>query len=380
MLARVLYSSIPVFRLAVEEILEKLKGFSFDFAVVAFDPNRYVIDESVVLTLDDLVGKERWLAFHSVASFANHETVEGGVVALFMKFQRKGKLKLRSFKRLSERYGEIKNDLRRYLHLHRKDLNIIISTLSRGLPGFLVEELSFEGKVPTLVGGVASGIPEKGIDYIYTSEGIIDDGFAVISFKNVAFSYGIAFGYEFLGPIYRITDADKNAVLEVDNEPIELLKSKLLKGLEEDAPEILWYIPWVILDETTESINVLRTPKDFVNQGGKVALEFYGPIREGWRFRFAFADKHRLLETDTKEAIVVKKRMPPGVDLVFNFSCVVRQFLLEDLYKKEAETYASVFNAPLFGFFTWGEIGPNRKGTELKYYNQTSLIVALREY
>jgi len=67
------------------------------------------------------------------------------------------------------------------------------------------------------------------------------------------------------------------------------------------------------------------------------------------------------------------------VELGLNFSCVVRQFALGEKQDKEAEMYAELLDAPMFGFFTFGEIGLNKFKTTLKLYNQTSLICGIKE-
>jgi hypothetical protein len=88
--------------------------------------------------------------------------------------------------------------------------------------------------------------------------------------------------------------------------------------------------------------------------------------------------KENLLRADIEEALKVQKALN-NIELGFNFSCVGRQYIMEDLHREEAKNYASIFNAPLFGFFTFGEIGPDRYHKRLKYYNQTSVVVGVRE-
>jgi len=66
-------------------------------------------------------------------------------------------------------------------------------------------------------------------------------------------------------------------------------------------------------------------------------------------------------------------------DIIFNFSCIARQYVLADKQKSELEVYLNRFDAPLFGFFTFGEIGPDKAYKKLKLYNETSLIVGIKE-
>jgi len=384
MYARVFYSKNPVLELAIEETIIRYKNHSrswdkkgFDFVVAAYDPNIYPYDSHVIEVFDNYFGKNRWLAFHSVASFANAKTVESGFVALFLKFTSKGKVHVRTFNGLNSNYTSLVKETANYLTKHREDLNVAITTFSGGLPGFFIESLQNRlDFFPNLIGGVASGIETQRriIDFIYTSEGIVEDGFAIISFTNVKHAFGVAFGHSLVGPIYQITDAKRNYIKEIEGRPaVELLKV-LFKGLEDKLPELFWYTPIVILDETTEDIALLRSYQK--EEGGY--LYFYGPIKKGWRFRFAFAHKDRLLEADLKEALNIRRKLN-NVELAFNFSCLHRQYLLENKYREEAKIYSSILNAPLFGFFTLGEIGPDKRGHKLRYYNETSLVVGLKE-
>lgn len=92
----------------------------------------------------------------------------------------------------------------------------------------------------------------------------------------------------------------------------------------------------------------------------------------------SFAFPEDLLEGSKRVAKEVKRKIGI-VDLIINFSCTARQFLLDDKSEKEPEIYSSALNSHLFGFFTYGEIGPDRGLKKVKLYNETSLIVALKE-
>lgn len=84
-----------------------------------------------------------------------------------------------------------------------------------------------------------------------------------------------------------------------------------------------------------------------------------------------------LLKEDEKTALKLKEKISP--EIIFNFSCVAREYILDDKKLKENEIYSQILNAPLFGFFTYGEIGPDYSFQTSKLYNQSSLIVAIKE-
>jgi len=387
MLARVYYSKIPVLRFAVEEILYNLRSDpffhyeDFDIALITFSPSAYPTDERVCQTFNEYFGRNRWIAFNSLTSFANEKTLEDALVVLFIKFERRGSFEIFSARELGKSYHKLLGETEKFLNSWKgQSLNLLFSTFSDGLIGFFIEDLSeklLHGG--NLIGGVASGplVGDRAITNIYTSDGIIKDGFAILRLKGVQYSFGIAFGYTIMGPIYEITKAEKNKIFQINEKSVKPLIERLTKGLEDIDVRNFWYIPIVILDGKDEGlVSILRSPKSFAPDGSY--MEFWGPIREGWKFRFSFAMKENLLRADIEEALKVQKALN-NIELGFNFSCVGRQYIMEDLHREEAKNYASIFNAPLFGFFTFGEIGPDRYHKKLKYYNQTSVVVGVRE-
>jgi hypothetical protein len=387
MFARVLYSRNPVLRFAVEEIMEQLYSGLFamkqienyDLAILTIDPHIYIYNEEVIDILDTFLGKNKWIAFHSISSFANEKTINNGVTALFLKFERKGSFEIFKKDKVLSNYKKALEETTSFLSNSSSDsVNIIISTFKEGRIGAFIEGLSEKlKKYPNLVGGVASGTYRRGkfINFLYTSEGIIKEGFIILRLNNFTYSFGIALGHHVMGPIYEITKAEGNKIYEINNEPIVEIIQRLSRGVEDKLPYIFYYSPIAIIDNANEGlVEIVRSFKDVSEE----YVDFYGPIKTGWHFRFTFAFKEEILNASIEEAIKVKKALGK-IDLALDFSCLHRKFVLEDLYDREPKEYASILNAPLFGFFTLGEIGPDKKLKSLKYYNQTSIILGLRE-
>jgi hypothetical protein len=66
-------------------------------------------------------------------------------------------------------------------------------------------------------------------------------------------------------------------------------------------------------------------------------------------------------------------------EIAFNFSCIARQYVLEDKQKEESQIYMDLFRTNLFGFFTFGEIGSDKLNKKLRFFNETSLVVIMKE-
>lgn len=387
MLARVYHSKIPVLRFAVEDVLNQLiedrfyKFNDFDLALITFSPEVYSSDENIVDTFNEYLGVGRWIAFHSITAFANEKTLTKSLVALFIKFLKNGSFEIFTASNLQKNYQKLLEKTASYINRYSEEkyLNLFLAAYSGGLVGFFIEDLNkfFKNKAINVLGGVASGLEKNShiLANIYTSDGPIDSGFAILTLKNVDYAFGLGHGSRIIGPIYRITKAERNRVYEVNGEPIKEILIKLTKGLPSDV-NIFWYSPIVILDESEGIVSILRDFKYIPPDLSYV--EFWGPVKEGWHFRFSFALKEELIRDGEKEALKVH-RILKKVELGLNFSCMGRQFALENLQGEEAKIYASIFNAPLFGFFTFGEIAPDKKRSGIKFYNQTSVIVGVCE-
>ena len=154
-----------------------------------------------------------------------------------------------------------------------------------------------------------------------------------------------------------------------------LIAERLLRNMKSRKIQNLWYSPIVILDDNDGMVDVVRTFKDF-KEGEYV--EFFGPVKTKENIKLSFATEDMLIESDKKEANKIKNELT-HIELGFNFSCIARQYALGNKQKEETKIYAEAFNAPIFGFFTFGEIGLNKSFDTLKFYNQTSLICGLKE-
>jgi hypothetical protein len=204
---------------------------------------------------------------------------------------------------------------------------------------------------------------------------VIDDGIVIVTLHHVRMESAISMGFEPVGAEYTITKSYNNRLCEVDGrEPFGETVERLKRGIESFVPEYLWYVPVVVLDESNEELLTLRTFKTLSNG----CVEFFGPIKEGRKIRLTYAESDQLLQADRASALKVAKRMP-NPDFLLNFSCIGRQYVLEDRKEMENRFYIEAMPAPLFGFFTFGEIGPSLEGTSLQFFNETSLLTAIRE-
>jgi len=377
LIAKVVSSSEVALFAAIEEIKKKLKDedfTDFDFAIFAVSP-RYR-DHYIMYTIEKVlkIPPEKYIAFHAVDSFENSRIVNDGISALFIKFERAAKVEVLPVEGVYTR--ENYEDVVKFLKEKKDALNLIFAGFCNQKLAFVVEDnlskaLLESGEEAFLIGGVSSGLRT----YQFYKGKIIKDGFLIVSIEEVDYKLGISLGFEPVGEIYTVTKSHDYKVYEIDKSLAHQLVDRLLKGIDNYSIRDLWYFPVVLLDDEEGYVSVVRTFKDISR---KEFIEFFGPVKEGSKFKLSFGTPESLISADRKEASRIAYSMDK-IELALNFSCISRQYVLEDLQQEEVKIYSSLFNAPLFGFFTFGEIGPDRLFRKLKFYNQTSLIVAIRE-
>ena len=374
MIARIYHSDNTILKFALEDIYRQ---FHNDFFLDTYDFIMFAVSSDypyndIHYSIKKILKTSNYIAFNATDSFCNADTVQG-VVALFIKFENEGKILnyyQHNFTEIDECYN--------YLSKHKDDLHIILSTASDELPLYLdkLNEKLKKEKI-FIMGGVSSCNLNNNemITYQYVDNEIVKNGFMIVTFKNVEFSKGISLGYKPIGPVYKVNLAKANRVYVTEYMDASLISERLLKNMENKNIQNLWYSPIIILNDDDGIVDVVRTFKDF-KEGEYV--EFFGPIQNDQHIKLSFATEEMLLESDKKEAEKIKNQLS-HIELGFNFSCIARQYSLGDKQKEETELYAESFNAPIFGFFTFGEIGMNKSFDTLKFYNQTSLICGLKE-
>ncbi|SMP14983.1 FIST N domain-containing protein [Desulfurobacterium pacificum] len=377
MRTKVISSNNPVLQLALEEIEENLFQTP-DFAMISVCPCYPY--EDVPSCIESILGIENYVAFNAIDSFCNTKIMNKGVSGMFFFFERNASVEIFCCENLpSSNLEETIRETVSFLKEKSHNLNLIIGDYSSGVfPVFLCElgkQLKKENiNAENICGGIVStpiknGRPESG--YVFANGRVISEGFVIVSFSNLTFEIALSTGIFRRGPVYTVTSGSMFDIYELDGEPAHYLPERLLKNIENYKKEHLWYTPLAVLNEK-EEITTVRTFKDF--SPGKI--EVWAPIEEGQKLKLAFVVPEEILKDTESSAKRVKAKLS-CVEAIFNFSCVARQYTLEKKAELEPKIYAQILNAPLFGFFTHGEIAPS-EGT-LKLHNQTSVLVAMKE-
>jgi len=335
-------------------------------------------DENEVNTkIKEIFKTDNFLAFNAVDSFANDTIISKGVSLCAIEFEKKGKINTFCIDDIEDK--EALNVTAEYLNNNKNKFHIFIAGICNGKISNFVLKLSKKlnySPINNIIGGISSTeLDEEVKTYQYIDNKIIKNGFVILSFENVDFAAGVSFGFDAYGIRYKVSKALGNKLYNIDDgKSASYMAMKLLDNIKTDDIRYLWYSPFAFLSEERGYVKHYRTISDIKDN----YIELFGPAEENEFFKLSFALDEDLIEEDKRVARKLKHKIASS-EITFNFSCVARQYVLEDNQDKESKSYIDILGTNLFGFFTFGEIGIDKKYKNLTFHNETSLVAVLKE-
>lgn len=186
-------------------------------------------------------------------------------------------------------------------------------------------------------------------------------------------------GWDNIGIEKTITKSAGNVVYTIDNEPAVDVFVKFFqftKSIDNTAEIIAQNFAQYPLQLKKENGNtVLRAPL-MVDIESR-ALIFAGGIPQGSKVKFSVQPGFDLIEKTTERVSTLKPFIPEA-DALIMFSCKARHMALGPMTGDEAGMIRALWNKPLIGFFTYGEIG-TAKDSSCDFHNETCSMVVLQE-
>jgi len=230
---------------------------------------------------------------------------------------------------------------------------------------------TMERQVP-LFGGFASTDPGMQETFVFSASKVIANGVAALIFDRHAIElHGIAAsGWKGIGTPKTITKAQGNIVYRIDDEPAMDVYNKYL-NIGDDLTLTFEY-PLILIRDDGSS--VLRGAL-LVNEDK--SLIYGGTIPEGAQVRFSMPPGLEIID-HAIEKMSEFNRQTPGADAIVLFSCKGRHLALGQMVEDEISAIHKLWNVPLVGFFTYGEIGPVPQG-RCELHNHTLVPVLIQE-
>jgi len=265
-------------------------------------------------------------------------------------------------------------------------------------PAFLIAGSDFKTDVEEMISGFENVLGKDvnlfggmaGDDYTFTEQLVFTNGkssnhglIALVLDENKIIIKGKAtHGWKAAGTPKSVTKSEGNHVFTVDGVSV-LELTKKYGGLDELTEENQL--------KTTAEMIATNFPLQLQRERGAPVMRpgllidwndgsFYcgGKVPQGSKVRFSLPPDFDVIEKVVDGLKDLKKTEMPDADAVILFSCAGRLMSLGPMMSKEIEEIHKVWNVPMAGFFTYGEIARATDGNN-DLHNLTACCVVLKE-
>ncbi|MEO6669503.1 MAG: FIST N-terminal domain-containing protein [Ferruginibacter sp.] len=188
-------------------------------------------------------------------------------------------------------------------------------------------------------------------------------------------------GWNAIGTTKTVTKSEGNTVYTIDGKPaLDMLMNYLgVEIKQEGDKEIVtflssWYYPLQLERENVDP--VIRTAM-FANSKDR-SLICSGNVPQGSKIKFSLPPDFDSIEKVVEECKSIKDDPQQPADALIMFSCVSRYLSFGMVMKEEIEGVQKLWDAPMAGFFSYGEYGKSKTGRN-EYHNNTCCVLALTE-
>lgn len=242
---------------------------------------------------------------------------------------------------------------------------------------------SVTGPEVDIFGGMSAAASDALKPIVFTADIEMDRGIVllVLDADRIEINGVATCGWSPVGPIKTVTKSDGMWVYEIDGEPtLDLMLRYSGACTKEELTPQVW------LDEFVMSLapQLIREDGDNVMRPGIVydaesgAVLYNGRVPEGSKIRFSVSPDENVVDAVISACRSMKETRAPEADAIVYFSCAGRRISLGPLLKRELRTVQQLWNAPMAGFFSTGEIA-RATGGRNELNNLTSACVVLKE-
>ena len=231
-------------------------------------------------------------------------------------------------------------------------------------------------------GGLTSSTSLNRYPPLLSRERVHSDGLSAIVFDNDRIDLrGVAIsGWSEVGTPKRITRASGNTVFEIEHMPALDFYQRYFKV---NHDEILEAREYPIRLTLTDGTRVMRTAVAMDDENKSVI--YGGMIPEGSLVRFCSPNivetiQHTVEQLQAFRAGSASEASPPppAPDGVILFDCAIRSHTFGRYMNKELAVIKQLWDVPLVGFSSWGEIG-NSPGQACGFHNTTISTVLIHD-
>jgi hypothetical protein len=236
------------------------------------------------------------------------------------------------------------------------------------------------GKGTTIFGGLAADFLRMQRTYVFNNNKLCDYGLLalILDEEKISLSGMAVGGWKPMGMDRIITKSNGNVVYTIDNEPALDFVSRYagLKDLDtNNALNFLISSNFQLQLKREDKHPVMRTPMQANPEDRSIV--FAGSLPQGSKVKLCLLPGFEVIEAALIEFNNYKKDQPEP-DALILFSCAGRQLTLGPYVSEEIDGIKNIWNAPLAGFFCYGEIGRVVSGQH-EFHNMTCSLATLKE-
>lgn len=236
------------------------------------------------------------------------------------------------------------------------------------------------GEEVNIYGGMAGDDFSFTDQYVFTNDKETNRGLLMLAFDEdkISIKGRATCGWKAVGTPKTVTRSEGNHVYTVDDIPVLDLTAKYggleLKEQSDFSMEVASQFP---LQMQREKGDPVMRPGLLIDWNDH---SFYcsGSVPQGSKIRFSLPPDFDVIEKVITACEELKATEIPEADAVVVFSCAGRLSALGPLINEEIEGMQKVWNAPLAGMFSYGELA-RATGGSLEMHNLTACVVALKE-
>ena len=266
---------------------------------------------------------------------------------------------------------------------------ILVTTLIRSDGSLLdgegmvhfIEKLA--GPDITMFGGMAGDDLSFTGTWVFTQYRSTDYGMAalVLNEANIEMQGLALSGWKPMGVSRTATKTEANLIYTIDNRPALEMYLHYLGHEFSAADDQIKFFESIGVHYPFQIERKNRDPK-MCNPIGydrkKNALICESEVPQGSPLRFSTPPDFDIIETVVNKAGELKNDLNAEADAVLIFSCAGRLSALGPMAQEENEGIYKVWNAPMAGFYSYGEFGRGLKGKH-EFHSTTCSWVAMKE-
>ncbi|HMV81380.1 MAG TPA: adenylate/guanylate cyclase domain-containing protein [Leptospiraceae bacterium] len=261
------------------------------------------------------------------------------------------------------------------------DPQVLLTVGGAGLTVFgdsLVQGLFESHPKYPVFGALASAKKDIYKPFIFNDTESVKDGVLawVLDGKKYRLHGTAISGWQEIGTPKTVTKSNENYVLEINNEPALDLYRKYFQiyGTADEQMLISEY-PISLLRENGGRAIRTAVSIDFQTK----AIHYGGNIPEGSQIRFCTPNIAKTIQNTVHELNeFIQDEEVQNPSLMILFDCAIRSRSLGIHMQKEIQLINELWNVPMIGFSSWGEIGSTPKSA-CDFHNTTIALALLTE-